>query len=570
MKTKTYIANSNHQIRNISNYYANSGTYSINASNNIVGVQFTNDYTNYEQAGQYRSITFGSNVQLIPNRCCYKFINLQSVEFSGNKIVSIGSEAFYMCTQLQSINLAGQPLNSIDQSAFENCENLHNVVFPSDPIELKSKSFKNSSITSLDVTLKNSNSYSEIFANCAQLTTAIIRNLLHVKMFSSCIKLYDVSIEGNITYIPAQCFLNCSALASIKINNIKNISRIDDGAFNGCTSLDSFALEDTNVTSLGSQVFFGTKIKSIICPASITSPSQISPFFLSGSMVEKITFLGMTTDYMLSHANEFTSFGANADTLQLISSNGMPFKITSNGLAISAYTAYVVTVALSRTVPANVLKGMYKDSARFTALVNKAYANTPELILGNIALNDAQTEGSTAIGNVANLKSSLETAAASGADMLLFLFSDHGSSNSIALYNDDATGHTNFSYGDLFTYFQKFKYVFAMFCCCYPNSPAKKYVFTPGENNTKALFWCPCLSTQQSLMTDYIGHDFMTLLEDNFDNSLTWDQQWNKIDVDYMPGDKNYQIPKYMRHPVQYNYNDFPTNGYVFKVFKNN
>ena len=161
----------------------------------------------------------------------------------------------------------------------------------------------------------------------------------------------------------------------------------------------------------------------------------------------------MTTDYMLQHANEFTAFGANSEKLQLISSNGTPFKVTSSGLVILAHTAYVITVALSNTMPSNRLKGMYKDSSRFTALVNKAYADMPELVLGNISLNDVNTSNSTAVGNIANLKNALETAVASGADMLLFLFSDHGLSNNIILYDNNATGYSSYAYGELFKYF---------------------------------------------------------------------------------------------------------------------
>lgn len=567
MKTKTYIANSKHQLRNISNYYANAGTFHIKASNNIADVLFTNDQTNYDQAGQYQQITFGSNVLRIPDRCCYKFINMRFAGFAGKNISTIGNEAFYMCTSLQSIDLAGLPqLSAIGQSAFESCENLRNVSFPSHAIELKAAAFKKCSIQSLNATFRSNAVNDEAFMGCTQLTSAVVAGALGVKMFSGCTSLANVSIGASIASLPTQCFMNCSQLMSLAMQDASSISYIGDGAFSGCTSLEHFALEETNVAVLGSQVFFGTKIASVACPQSIVSPSQISPFFLSGSNVRTMKFLGMTSSYMLQHASEFTSFGANMDKLQLISSDGVPFKVISSGIVVQMRTAYVITVALSNTSSNNPLKGMYKDSARFNALVDKAYAGMQELILGRIALNDQNTPNSDGIGNTANLEQAFNTAIASGAEVLLFLFSDHGRNQNLMLYNNDATGNTNYNYSTLFAKFQKFKYVFAMFCCCYPNSPASSQKFVPGENNTKALFWCPCLSSQQSLMTDDVGHDFITLLDENFDSSLTWDEQWSKIDVDYMPYEEGWQIQKYLRHPVQYNYNNFPSGSYVFRV----
>ena len=62
-------------------------------------------------------------------------------------------------------------------------------------------------------------------------------------------------------------------------------------------------------------------------------------------------------------------------------------------------------------------------------------------------------------------------------------------------------------------------------------------------------------------MTNDVGHDFMTLLEKKFNSSYTWEQQWEKIDVEYW-----YDDPRYPRTPVQNNYNDFPASSNVFMV----
>ena len=143
------------------------------------------------------------------------------------------------------------PLSMIGSSAFEKCENLHSVIFPENAVELKDFAFKNCSIASLIVTLKQSDSCSEVFANCTQLKNAVIRGFLGIKMFSSCTALTNISVEGNIIRIPMQCFASCSSLKSIDIYSINSILYIDDGAFSGCASLENFALENTNATLLG-------------------------------------------------------------------------------------------------------------------------------------------------------------------------------------------------------------------------------------------------------------------------------------------------------------------------------
>ncbi len=96
MGIRAYTADSNNKIRNASNAYAVAGAHIIRASDNIADVLFTQDDASEQQA-LYTSISFGSNMTSIPARCCYLFTNLKSVSFAGNRIVSIGDEAFCSC-----------------------------------------------------------------------------------------------------------------------------------------------------------------------------------------------------------------------------------------------------------------------------------------------------------------------------------------------------------------------------------------------------------------------------------------------------------------------------------------
>ena len=222
-------------------------------------------------------------------------------------------------------------------------------------------------------------------------------------------------------------------------------------------------------------------------PPTISSPSQLNPNALAGSSIEYIKFLGMTSNYMESHRSEFSSFGADMSKMKFESSDGKKYKVDSTGLVILDAKVYIISVAISNNVSTNVLRGMYNDSTRFIDMVRRSYNDNPELIVGITRLNDNGTSGSDGLGTKDNLNSAFSRALAAGADFVIFHFSDHGNSKTssgdgyLALYG------SKYTYQELFDQFRKFKNVFAILCCCYPNSTDSP--FTPGANGTRALFW---------------------------------------------------------------------------------
>ena len=104
---------------------------------------------------------------------------------------------------------------------------------------------------------------------------------------------------------------------------------------------------------------------------------------------------------MESHKTEFTSFGVPMETIVIESSDGKKYKVDNNGLVISSGSGgsaskasrgvYVISVAISNNVAGVPLKGMYLDTGRFMALVNSAYSDSPQSILGVTRLNDEGT-----------------------------------------------------------------------------------------------------------------------------------------------------------------------------------
>lgn len=99
MSIKSYIVDHTNKIYGITHRY-NSGTYNVQASDNITDFHFTDDSSSQEQAPLYRTVKFGSNVTDIPRRCCCGFTRLDVVDFAGKKVKSIQDEAFYQCRSL--------------------------------------------------------------------------------------------------------------------------------------------------------------------------------------------------------------------------------------------------------------------------------------------------------------------------------------------------------------------------------------------------------------------------------------------------------------------------------------
>ena len=171
------------------------------------------------------------------------------------------------------------------------------------------------------------------------------------------------------------------------------------------------------MTYVGAGVFYNSGVTHLTLPATITSPSQVNARFLMGSSVVKLKFAGIPSSYMDDNRTEFSSFGGNVSSLIIESSDGKTYRVDMTGLVIpqpepsppsptivpAGNTVYIISVALANSIPGNELPGQDKDTARFVSLVQQAYADKPELILGIKRLNDENTSSKDGIGTSANL-----------------------------------------------------------------------------------------------------------------------------------------------------------------------
>ena len=171
------------------------------------------------------------------------------------EVASIGENAFKGCIAIESVTIPST-VEYIGKSAFEGCSKLTNVPLPNSLGCIADKAF--SGCTALSVVTIPSGVRSigsEVFMGCTALTKVL-----------GC---------SGLTNIGPGAFMGCTALNAIAGNNgvviPKNVSRIEEYVFKGCSSLKTLTLHD-RVTTICKYAFLNcTALKSLSIPTSVKS-----------------------------------------------------------------------------------------------------------------------------------------------------------------------------------------------------------------------------------------------------------------------------------------------------------
>ncbi|MDE6506268.1 MAG: leucine-rich repeat protein, partial [Eubacterium sp.] len=188
-------------------------------------------------------------------------------EIDGYTVKSIGDCAFEGCTGLNSLTIPSS-VEFINWYAFDNCSGLRTLVISEGVKEICQGAFN----------------------GCSSLTKVIIPSsvtLIDIGAFADCSALMSINIPQNVEIIGTYAFQNCSSLSAITVdkNNeyydsrndcnavieadsdilvvgCKNtvipstVSEIGEGAFSGCTGLESILIPN-NITAVGDYAFEG-------------------------------------------------------------------------------------------------------------------------------------------------------------------------------------------------------------------------------------------------------------------------------------------------------------------------
>lgn len=211
----------------------------------------------------------------------------------------------------------GQTVVAIADHAFAYNDTVFRVTLPDSIATIGSCSFIGSRLDT--ITIDGSVVIGDhAFADCAELNNVTFRGsviALSPAAFSGCTALRSITLPDGLTSLPERCFEGCSYLASvalpeslemigdsafarcIRLDRLtfgSHVTQISSKAFAGCTSLQAFAVEDTNtfLKTVDGVLFDHSGAKLIAYPAGKTGTVYTIP--------ARVTSI---CDYAFSHSN---------------------------------------------------------------------------------------------------------------------------------------------------------------------------------------------------------------------------------------------------------------------------
>ena len=190
-----------------------------------------------------------------------------------------GKGVFYYCTDLRSVVL---PDTLLSLDGFFGCTALEDCNCPASVTKIGANAFDGCSSLRMEINFPNLESMgTKAFHQCTSLEKVVSLGKLtslvgaintgHNGDFQGCISLAEVTLPPTLVTIGMRVFKGCSALQTCNIPS--SIEKIDYEAFYNCTSLSFDELNLPNLTTLGSNAFYGVKIKKLNLGALTTLPN---------------------------------------------------------------------------------------------------------------------------------------------------------------------------------------------------------------------------------------------------------------------------------------------------------
>jgi hypothetical protein len=319
-----------------------------------------------------------------------------------NAVSYIGSKAFLGCSELKEIDIPNS-VKKIGASCFEGCTALTNVILGHD-----NEAFDTTSLMQID---------DNAFQGCTNIVTLSISKCVGVINnggFKSCTGITSLTISKNISSIGEAAFFNCTSIKDITIGS--NISddellnhegtKIQNGAFDGCTALESVYLYP-GVNYIGKTAFNNcTNLKKVEIPAATTYIGH-SAFYGCKSITEVIFGYDSTKDYAQTTIDDSAFSGCSAMTSVTFHPNVIKigdrafFECTS----LEKVTIPTATVSIGEqafygnTAMTELIIGDEKfDDESYTNIMDQAFSHCDNLKQATLYLN-VRTIGNSAFNS---------------------------------------------------------------------------------------------------------------------------------------------------------------------------
>ena len=200
-------------------------TGTLDARDFLFITQELNELTSLDLS-QATIVSYDKGVALYGTLTSYKANEIPRTDFFGKKLTSV----------VLPDNLA-----SIGYAAFAGCYQLTSVTIPESVVFIDDYAFSGSALTSVVVPATVTVMGKGVFSRCENLETACVNGGSVGKFaFLGDVNLSEVEIGANVAYIDEGAFNGCSSLSFIMIDPANHMSRIGDEAFihSGIESLD--------------------------------------------------------------------------------------------------------------------------------------------------------------------------------------------------------------------------------------------------------------------------------------------------------------------------------------------
>ncbi len=303
---------------------------------------------------------------------------LNSIEIP-NSVTSIGAEAFYKCPYLTSVAI-GDNVTTIGKHAFYECERLSTLTLGSGVTEIGEAAFGSCKGLSGTVTIPSG-------------VTSISKNV-----FNSCESLTSVIFKGEVTTIGASAFNGCTSLYDITIPS--SVTIIDDAAFASCTGLESITIP-SSVTTIGESVFYNCSYLETVTMLGETPPTLGGNAFTKCDYLESIYVpYGKSTDYKAA-ANWITykdKIKESEAASKEVTEGDVKYKVTGGKATVTGFAAEA-SDKTTLTIPATIESG----STTVTAIGENAFNGCTTLTSVTVLATELLTVGTDAFNGCSNL-----------------------------------------------------------------------------------------------------------------------------------------------------------------------